>query len=989
MDTAGERGVATSGTTGSSEGAGAAGKLLEGDAGAAGQSEPDPLCTPVHTHLPIPQRAEVLKEVPLDTFANLVGQIEIQCGNCHKAPAKQGNFSFLGTAKNLCEVRGKGPKALEQTVADVMLSGYMPFMIGGQQALGLRVKAWLQQGCPEGTYVLPNSDGSEPDDDDGYQTEKSVGNALTDLGNCLPKAALAGADAKLDALFERLDRFSDLPAQLSETDFVSLDSAVLAKRGTYAYSPTYPLWSDDARKLRHLHVPSGQAVTLNPETKQFDIPNNTRFYKTFLREVKDEQGQSHWRKMETRLIVVRGANPIYGTYVWNSDETEARLLGSGLDPASPDKKEVYLSGQPFPDYVFTYNSDAAVPDERRDYPVPGGQRCVSCHQGSLNGSFILGLTPTQMKHRAAGEGGVYEDVLPDELDQLMRLQSYGVFKDVEEANIPKLEDSALPRQPATSDELNIQAYMVGNCAHCHNPNGYAVSSSTALAALDMSPGGSIFQFDLSGQHKSVGDPEDAYGGSGRISASFPANPPPNPLVVQGSVLLRRTLVPTQLYLPSEWGGPATTDKDYEAQQFGRMNLHMPLHTSGIDCRLPKLMVRWITNRPASPSPEDAARAREITSIQEAMIDKMCRETSAPGWVLEDTTERFPYVERNIDWRSSNDPTQLPPDWLKALEVTQAHEDLAKKPYTLGYFEAGCEFPDAPVPADAKPWMYNSQTGEPSKRFSQVYRLNPGELVFSAICANCHGYRGDAQTGAARVIRYTSGARVASFADGLFGPAWERGGNLSAFDQLTSNGPVDKPAAALGAGGADKYVVWMANGGTHVSFGRTAVEERAFFSAFVGERSIKQSPIPLTRDELINGGKNAKANMLQLATEICDKLRKPEPSNPSDPIRLWNAAKGEPFPGAKWDALFSDNPPHPAFGVEVWQDICTLENPITDAIRQETDPSTPALQAWLNRAVFNAGTMAYLYMRDELTQGIYAPNLLQCSFRYPVIGASSP
>ncbi len=96
-----------------------------------------------------------------------------------------------------------------------------------------------------------------------------------------------------------------LPEHLKDTDLFTLDSKVLAQYGVIAYSPTYPLWSDGSGKLRHVRVPKGEAITYNAETKQFDIPANTRFYKTFLKKVIDESGEASFRKIETRIIVSR------------------------------------------------------------------------------------------------------------------------------------------------------------------------------------------------------------------------------------------------------------------------------------------------------------------------------------------------------------------------------------------------------------------------------------------------------------------------------------------------------------------------------------------------------------------------------------------------------------------------------------------------------------------------------------------------------------
>jgi len=161
--------------------------------------------------------------------------------------------------------------------------------------------------------------------------------------------------------------FEDLPLELSGTDFVSLDGQVLASKGTVAFAPAYPLWSDDAKKLRLVHVPAGQAITYDPSTKHFVIPANTRFYKTFFKAVTESDGVTRYRKMETRVIVTRASSSdaLFGSYVWDAAETNAKLLGTGVDPSSPGAKEVYLNGKPI------HSNDEGRPFEKDEDSVPG------------------------------------------------------------------------------------------------------------------------------------------------------------------------------------------------------------------------------------------------------------------------------------------------------------------------------------------------------------------------------------------------------------------------------------------------------------------------------------------------------------------------------------------------------------------------------------------------------------------------------------------
>ena len=62
--------------------------------------------------------------------------------------------------------------------------------------------------------------------------------------------------------------------------------------GLVAFAPAYPLWSDDAGKLRYVRVPLGKSIEFDRKTQHFDIPDNTRFYKTFMKEVTDKTATS-------------------------------------------------------------------------------------------------------------------------------------------------------------------------------------------------------------------------------------------------------------------------------------------------------------------------------------------------------------------------------------------------------------------------------------------------------------------------------------------------------------------------------------------------------------------------------------------------------------------------------------------------------------------------------------------------------------------------
>ena len=108
--------------------------------------------------------------------------------------------------------------------------------------------------------------------------------------------------------------------------------------------------------------------------------------------------------------------------------------------------------------------------------------------GSPSESFVLGFTPLQVARRPDGTGGVYEPAMGDELTQLQRLIDYGVITGMTSPDdVVPLEKSEGTRTPRNEYELNAQAYMVGNCAHCHNPRGFPSTKQPALKDLAQLP----------------------------------------------------------------------------------------------------------------------------------------------------------------------------------------------------------------------------------------------------------------------------------------------------------------------------------------------------------------------------------------------------------------------------------------------------------------------------------------------------------------------
>lgn len=638
----------------------------------SGPSQP---CMPAEASDQVPAREAVITddisgEASTDqgVFTKALFDEFIQhCGSCHSGTVAQGGLSAnFGTfAQNI------DAEALARIRSDTPgVGGFMPPAPAGVpfsrrspsdpvRQFAERLEQWIDQGRPAEVFYPKQSGGSSTKAaGTGYLLRKSVGMQLTNLGNCIPAPYLMAAEqaamAELDAKFAAMKQFEDLPKSLSETDLFTLDAEELAGHGVIAFAPAYTLWADNAKKIRMVRVPRGESIRFDPETQSFDIPANTRFYKTFLKDTIDLNGQKRYRKLETRIIVARPAQlkpdgtyeqtALFGTYRWNEAETEATLV------ARP-----YRDGKGFRDEVFPVVVDERIDDEvlrkgpknllaarieagaMRNYAIPGFDRCMHCHMGSPMQNFVLGFIPLQIHRRPMGEGGVVEAAARDELNQVQRLIDYGVITGLGSADeIGPLEASQGARKPRNEHELNAQGYMLGNCAHCHNPNGFPSLKEPVLKeALDLLPSqrGGIFQFPLDkfsprtfrGDKQNIKipyitpslydlSPTDLGLGSFKAVGSFPKWIDDDSYLLsnageQGSLWDKwwadRLLRENNIYQPGRallapWRSLIyrNVDAPFAYEETGTIFPHMPMDTPGYDCRARRLLGTWMVSIPA-------------------------------------------------------------------------------------------------------------------------------------------------------------------------------------------------------------------------------------------------------------------------------------------------------------------------------------------------------------------------------------------------------
>jgi uncharacterized repeat protein (TIGR03806 family) len=239
------------------------------------------------------------------------------------------------------------------------------------------------------------------------------------------------------------------PAKLSELGaFTDLNSLTPAP-GILPYDVNAPLWSDRAVKKRWIAVPNDgnfdsaeEQITFR-SNKEWTFPEGTVFIKHFeLPVTTGPAGKT--ARLETRFFVIAKGGSAYGlTYKWNTEGTEAYLLGGG---ASKDF-DIYENGG----FAFT-----------QTWNFPSRAQCMSCH--NANAQYVLGIKTHQLN------GDQYYLHLGRSMNQLEYFNQAGMFQ----RDIGRGESylRSYPIEDESVDlELRIRSYLDANCSSCHRPKG--------------------------------------------------------------------------------------------------------------------------------------------------------------------------------------------------------------------------------------------------------------------------------------------------------------------------------------------------------------------------------------------------------------------------------------------------------------------------------------------------------------------------------------
>lgn len=217
------------------------------------------------------------------------------------------------------------------------------------------------------------------------------------------------------------------------------------------YDLNTPLFSDYASKHRFVWMPAGTSARYD-DFESFDFPVGAVLIKTFSYPYDYAHPERGERLIETRLLVRRAGGWVGLPYIWNVEQTEARLR---------------LVGGRFP--VTWVQSDGEV--RSIGYSVPNANQCKECH--AEHDRVMGSLGP---KARSLNKDHTYPNVDENQLEHWAAAGYLEGAPDPDEA--PR---NAVFDDPSTGTLAErARAYLDVNCGSCHNPTGLARTSGLFL-----------------------------------------------------------------------------------------------------------------------------------------------------------------------------------------------------------------------------------------------------------------------------------------------------------------------------------------------------------------------------------------------------------------------------------------------------------------------------------------------------------------------------
>lgn len=234
---------------------------------------------------------------------------------------------------------------------------------------------------------------------------------------------------------------SEMPQLLSETSCFEDLQAFEPGPDLIPYEVNSALWTDGAFKPRYMVVPPETHITMRDDGS-WQFPEGSILIKSFGFEFEVDDPNSR-RVVETRFMVLRNGEWEFATYRWNDAGTEAQLLNDLLR--------------------VTYTIDDHGEPREVEYLFPHEDACVTCHGAGVD--QVLGPKTSQLNRSHD-----YDGVVENQLVAMAEIELFGEDTSIDPNAISAMAD---PQNRQGSLEAQARAYFDANCAHCHQPGGWA------------------------------------------------------------------------------------------------------------------------------------------------------------------------------------------------------------------------------------------------------------------------------------------------------------------------------------------------------------------------------------------------------------------------------------------------------------------------------------------------------------------------------------
>ena len=210
--------------------------------------------------------------------------------------------------------------------------------------------------------------------------------------------------------------------------------------GVIPYQPESALFTDYAEKKRFVWIPTGLKATYVNDYSILDLPIGAALIKNFY--YNNLQPSNTTKIIETRIMIRKSEGWIYANYVWNNEQTEAFLDLNGSTQQ------------------ITWTDNNAI-TRTIDYTIPDEIKCANCHTIS-NIKKPIGIKPQNLNGNYNYSDGTS--------NQLAKWINLGILENNLPSNINSIVDYT---NTSHSTEIRVRSYFDANCAHCHQPGGYA------------------------------------------------------------------------------------------------------------------------------------------------------------------------------------------------------------------------------------------------------------------------------------------------------------------------------------------------------------------------------------------------------------------------------------------------------------------------------------------------------------------------------------